>query len=288
MLMVARRLALLVCFLPLLVPAASISLTDAGATYSATATNCTGFGGPWTACGANGYLSYGTGITSTEFFNFSGFNNPGGAGEETFTDSFNAFAGTAAGAGWTLNTGAALDLTYSVSTFRTFATSSNGGVEIQVDISLPVGSTVDISTLFWSQALAVNYKVQDAAGVNHSPPVLAMDSFSFNLGGSAIPPGSTCSDTGAGGKAYCDPLYPFQYGDRHFYDKPTGLYPIDSFRGIAMLSSVDFTNKVLTVYPTGVSYGFDLWVVPEPGTYVMISAGLAAIIVLRKRRKQAL
>ena len=88
---IKRSLPVLILALPSLVLAGGISLTDGGATYSATATNCTGSGGPWAVCGANGYLSYGSDISSTTLFNFSGFNNPGAAGEEVFVDAFNAW-----------------------------------------------------------------------------------------------------------------------------------------------------------------------------------------------------
>ena len=70
-------------------------------------------------------------------------------------------------------------------------------------------------------------------------------------------------DSGKSAQPYCDPIYPFQnapggmgqpngFGDgpRSFWDRP------GSFRGIALLSTVDTNNRILTVY-NGVSYGFD-------------------------------
>jgi hypothetical protein len=277
--------ALLLLILPSLLSAGSIDVTDPSPTYAASASNCTGFGGPWQSCGATGYLSWGSSVSTTELFNFSGFNNSGGAGEERFLDSFNAWTNTAAGAGWTLVDGGQLDLDYHISQFETFAAPSSGGVNITIDIARQDGYTGPaLNTLVWTQALAINYLVTDAAGVNHSPPVFSLDTFAFNLGGSAIPAGATCDNNGAGGKPYCDPAYPFQYADQHFFDGPTGVYPADSFRGIALLSSIDRATSTLTVYDTGVNYGFDLWVSPEPGTLFLIPAGLGAIFLLRKRR----
>ena len=107
--------------------------------------------------------------------------------------------------------------------------------------------------------------------------------FSHSISLHPLPTDATCSTAWAGGKPYCDLANPFQDADRHFYDKPTGVYPIDSFRGIALLSNVDSTNKVLTVYDTGLNYGFDLFVIPEPGTFVPICAGLGLLFVLRRR-----
>ena len=219
-------------------------------------------------------------------FSFNGFNNPGVVGEETFSCSFNQWTNTTSGNGWTLTQAAAIDkLTYSVSQFQTNATQTSGGVNITVDVSTDAGyAGPALNTLFWSQALAINYLVTDPAGVNHSPAVFAMDSFTFNLGGSAIPAGTTCSNTGAGGKPYCDPIYPFQYADRHFFDGPTWLYPADSFRGIALLSSVNYATKNLTLYDTGVNYGFDVWVSPEPGTFFLLPTALGLILISRRRR----
>jgi hypothetical protein len=271
---------------PFASPAATITLSDPDPTYSASAVNCTGTGGPWAACGAIGDLSYGTDITSTSLFNVSGFNTTGTLGEETFASSFAAWTETAAGTGWKLVDGGALDVDYDVTEFQTNASTTGGGVDINVNVSTPEDSDVDLSSLVWSQALLINYLVTDPPGVNQDPPVSAMDTFSFNLGGSAIPSGSTCSPTGAGGKPYCDPAYPFQYADTHFFDGPSGVYPMDSFRGIALLSSVDTTDKILTVYDTGVDYGFDLWVSPEPGTFFLIPASLAAILMLRRRQRK--
>jgi hypothetical protein len=216
-------------------------------------------------------------------FNVAGFNTTSTLGEETFASSFSAWTNTTAGTGWRLADGGALDVNYDITQFQTQASQTGGGVAINVDVAAGADSPNALNGLVWTQALLVNYLVTDPPGTNHDPPISAMDTFSFNLGGSAIPAGSTCSNSAT---IYCDPAYPFQYpADQHFYDNPTGLYPIDSFRGIALLSSVDYTNKVLTVYDTGVDYGFDLYVSPEPGTLFLIPAGLGVVFFMRRRSR---
>src|SRR5262245_18084593 len=100
-----------------------VNLTDAGATYHAQKRGpCTGFGGPWPSCGANGYLSFGNGTLPSDGFTvLSNFNTTSGVGEENFLTAFANFTGTAGGAGWTLVERPALDdLTYNINMFRTF------------------------------------------------------------------------------------------------------------------------------------------------------------------------
>ena len=88
-------------------------------------------------------------------------------------------------------------------------------------------------------------------------------------------------------RAYCDPIYPFQSADKHFFDGPQAFWPDESFRGIALLSTVtfvtdamgDITERDLTVY-YGVSWGFDLSV-PEPGTILLLGTGFALLVLFR-------
>jgi hypothetical protein len=61
-----------------------------------------------------------------------------------------------------------------------------------------------------------------------------------------------------------------------------GPWPNGSFRGIALLATIDTVNHSVTTYG-GVSYGFDNSVAPEPGTWVLLLAGVAAIFIGRRR-----
>jgi hypothetical protein len=143
--------------------------------------------------------------------------------------------------------------------------------------------------------------------VVHKPtpltPINTLDNYSFNTNGtpsggsnqfskpcSAIPASpnaatpSTIGATPAGG-AYCDPIYPFQDGSQGFGDRPTGIYPIDSFRAEAFLSTVNTQTKTLTIYDGGVNYGFDLFVTREPSSILLIGAGLGLLAALRRQRR---
>ncbi len=255
--------------------AATITLTDPNADYSATST-ADPQGWP---VQTTGYLSYGSDVNEfTYFTNLNDFNSVNGAplGEENFATAFSNWAN---GNGWSLQNGGSLDnLTMSISTFDTFATPTVGGVEIQVDFSVGIGYTGPaLNSLFWIQGLMINYRPGDNGNANYN----TMDSFTFNqLGGT--PTAITGNPfTVAGDVTVDDPLYPYQYADRHFYDKPQGIWPIDSFRGEALLATADGTNKVITVYNGGVNYGFDLIPEPSAAILVVIFSGYA---VARRRR----
>jgi hypothetical protein len=91
------------------------------------------------------------------------------------------------------------------------------------------------------------------------------------------------------GTAYCDPIYPFQSAGASFFDGPQAYWPDESFRAIALLSTVTFvtnasgaiTERDLKVY-NGVNWGFDL-ATPEPGTILLMIPALALLAVLRRK-----
>ena len=76
-----------------------------------------------------------------------------------------------------------------------------------------------------------------------------------------------------------------------FYDQPKDYYMPPGttqafFDADAYLAVEDFTDPdapTLTVYD-GISYGFQNYVSPEPGTFLLLGGGFAALLALRRRR----
>ena len=128
----------------------------------------------------------------------------------------------------------------------------------------------------WTQALVVNYT---ALTPGLAEPIETLDTFSLREGSPGFPTSCVPASSGASpsGGAFCDPIYPFQYGDTlanfslagiplgvdPFIDAPSGLWPNASFDAITLLSAVTAPDT-LTVYQ-GVEYGFTLST-PEPPT----------------------
>lgn len=261
---------------------ATVTLTDAAADYYASSPGpCAP--GAWPGCGAYGYLSYSNTLGATNYFTDSGRFNTQPVGEETFLSAFANWNSTQGQASqWTLAFGGSLgNLDLNISRFDTFADNNTGGVEIRVDVvpgATYAGPALD--ELYWVQALLINYTPgSNDPNMNQN----VMDEYQFNIN---TVPGGGCRQPGAAAppNSYCGPVYPYQYGDRHFSDRPTGIYPIDSFRGIALLSTVNTTTRTLTWYEGGVNYGFDLFVVPEPGTWLLTGSALAFAFWRRSTR----
>ena len=176
-----------------------------------------------------------------------------------FKKSFDAWnAGLPADAKWTLvSAGLLPGGTLKISVFDAFAGNSSAGVEIRVLWDYD-GTTKD--QYYWAQGLLDNYTLTPLAIV---APFYEMDN-----GGSSI-----------------SALYPFQYADKHFYDKPAAPWPNSSFVARALLARQDSTFRTLTVYE-GIAYSFALSavaVVPEPASALLALAGLAWLAVRRQR-----
>lgn len=177
-----------------------------------------------------------------------------------FRQSFDAWnKGLAEGKKWTLADGGKLPGgEFKVSTFKALIGRSIGGVDIRVDWDYKGD---DKAAFQWTQGLLDNFLI--------GPPVSIVDPFHEmdNLG-------STTS-----------PLYPYQYGDRHFSDRPQGPLPNGSFAARTFLSQVDPAKRVLTLYE-GLSYGFVLsaQAVPEPGGLGLALGGAAVMLALRRLR----
>jgi hypothetical protein len=231
-----------------------------------------------------------------------------------FTDAFNNW-NAANGHLWQLVDGGPLPVSLTADVTVGAGTFTGGINPIIVSINYsPTRNDPTLAQLVWTQALVINYSPTSVDMV--SPPAVTLDTYSLSAGsggsGGAFltacepipgqtpgPNNSIASSIGAtaSGQAYCDPIYPFQYGPSTvagpdpFADAPQGLWPNDAFRGIALLSTVTFdtdasgniTDRVLTAYE-GISYGFNLSVVPEPATLVLLLGPAAATLMLRRRR----
>jgi hypothetical protein len=243
-------------------------------------------------CATTGFVSDSVATSTDYFMNLDTFGGGGqGLGEESFTSAFSS----ALGSGWTLNQGdmsVMAGITMTVTQFSTGSYSAIGGIAQGPahDITIQLSGTSSISNtllnqLVWIQGLEINYKPGAApGGFSTQTTYNTLDDATFNsfTGCSAVPSGSPATVPASGSNGYCDPIYPFQYSNHQFYDAPAGPWPNGSFRGIALLATIDTTNHSITTYG-GVSYGFDNSVAPEPGTWVLLLAGVAAIFIGRRR-----
>lgn len=236
--------------------AIEIKITDATPTYEASVPSCTGWNGKkYKDCKSKAKID--------DKKSADGKN-------DAFAKSFKAWNdANAADKKWTLKDGGALPggkLT--VSTFDALAFEANGGLEIRMEWDYAGADKGDFK---WSQGLYDNYISSPRSVVKpfHEMDVKAAGCDNTNL------------------LKQCPPLYPFQYADRHFYDKPLGPWPDSFFDAVALLSKADFAKRELTVYE-GVSYGFALSAtlvpVPEPETWASMLAGLLALGWAARRR----
>jgi hypothetical protein len=168
--------------------------------------------------------------------------------------------------------------------------------------------------LVWTQALYINYQPNNAA-TTPAAPANTLDDYTFNSGnmkaktGIFSKPATPLPATGkkanyavvpqniaalpANQRSYADPIYPFQNpagiaGVNGFGDGPRGYYQTPaSFRAIALLSAVNTTTDVITIFNDGVNYGFDLKLTPEPGLRLMSALLCALLFIAYRRRRNA-
>ena len=185
-----------------------------------------------------------------------------------FDASFDAWNTKFGNSQWSITNGGFLDAEIDVSIFRAQITDGNsqGGVEIKMLFNY---AGADKGDFYWAQGTFSNY----VPFQGQVTPFFDMD---------VMADGCDNSDLAK----QCPPLYPYQYGDRHFYDFPEGSFPSDFFNGYAYPVKIDRTNHTLTVYQ-GVAYGFQLYVTPEPGTLLMLGSGVLWIGASLRRRLAA-
>jgi len=230
---------------------------------------------------------------------------------QTFQTAFanwNVAQGANFGGMWAIKNGGALDVTFTVTDTASAAADLGGINPFRINIALNPGYMGPaLGQLIWTQALYDSYSVQPPYPTDLKPPSNTLDTYSNSKGNTSnnawlIPcspiPGQTPGNNNTtpatigpqpAGTAYCDPIYPFQAAGASFFDAPQAFWPDESFRAIALLSTVTFvtdgTGKIierdLTVY-NGVNWGFDLSIAPEPGTFLLMIPALALFAFLRR------
>jgi hypothetical protein len=267
--------------------------------------------------GSTAKMGYSTGYLDTTpanihsgFTDLDKFNGSPTLGEENFAVAFTNW-NNANGGNWKLIDGGDLDIRFLVleSAFIN-KDKTGGGVTMNIITGdyKPAANGPTLAQFGWTQAVIANFQ-PGVDGVSN-PPIVTLDTFTTeNRKGkpTPIPPGpdaknnTTPSDLPENkAPGYADPLYPFLIKDvaksvLGMGDEPTGLFPDASFRAIALLSTVtlktDADGKIierdLTVYQ-GVSWGFDLRVVPEPSSAALLVLGVLSVAtVTRIRHRRA-
>jgi hypothetical protein len=231
--------------------ALTVNITDADPHYLATRAFC-GPGDIYMNCRSDTFLDDVTVRFGDQRF------------DDRFQHSFDAWNATnAAGAKWTLADGGALDGALNVTVFDALALQLVGGVTVRIELDY---TGADRDDFVWSQGLFDNYLLDGS---------IVAGFFEMDIDNACGPPMFP--------DIFCPPVYPFQYNDERFFDEPRGPWPSAFFEATAMLSKVDYTNRVLTVYE-GVSYEFHLST-PEPEAVLLFALGVLGLAGLRVRRR---
>jgi len=194
-------------------------------------------------------------------------------------------AGKPAAEQWSIVQGGALPGILLISEFYTFDENYSGtlkhdllgqrvgGVEI-VATYVPAASNDPLESIpwYWAQAVSANYA---------SPPSshLSSPGSGFTTMDDAIFSNNTSSSY------WGLPVYPVQDGP--FYDAPHSpdhLGYDTYFHAANFLVTLDAAENTLTVYQ-GVSYGWDIYCVPEPSPLVLLGIGAVSLFAYARRRE---
>jgi hypothetical protein len=157
-----------------------------------------------------------------------------------------------------------------------------GGAVMTIAISGTLPTLGADQQYVWLQGLEVDYQTNGSVGA----PYYVMDTATLSS--------FTCP-TNVFPVTVCPPLYPFQNsgnaGFGAFYDQPfIGYQPPGStqgwFEANTYLAVEDTEDDSITLLD-GVSWGFDNYVSPEPGSWMLIAGGIGAVTVFRRRRAPA-
>lgn len=242
--------------LPTYVPALTLRVSDAGATYGPVTKDPCPRGDDNDLCSVTGYFHAETvQSNAADIYNqaWKNWNNALPEDER-----------------WTLVDGGDLEGEIDVTLFRTRNDCpGTGGVEVDAYFRPANGGDVWWK---WSQGLHDNYNAGPAPPHNSQAPAAKYE-MDVNTSGDNNPP-----------------LYPYSYSDGDFYDKPGAVCLHNQtvfFDAICLISKADYKERKLTTY-RGFEYGFDFTcthvAVPEPASMAMVGIGLAAL-ALRRRRK---
>ena len=235
--------------------ALSINLVDPGADFFDDGIDPCPRGDKYDDCWVSSYLD--TAKPANEYW-------------EVFDKGWNAWNDSQpAGEKWTLDHGPALEGYLDIIKFDTFNNcSGTGGVEVKAKF-YRLG--LDPTEWYWAQALHDNYEVGPTAPPHNSPAAAARYEMDVDPAGDFLPP-----------------LYPFQYVDGRFYDRP-GAYCHHNdtvfFDAVALIVTYDRPARTLTAYE-GFSYGWEFPCVhiPDPASLTLAILGAGTVALLRRRR----
>jgi hypothetical protein len=294
-------------------PAAAHAAVAGG---SVTVSSCDTLTGTATNCIDTGFISTTLAGANTTFLGSPLL--PGSSVPATFTSAFDAWD-AANGDDWTLVNGGTVNV--SITPNVGLSADPEGAGLGPVLFTLSGGSAQLLSQLVWTQALVINYSPLTGP---LTTPEQTLDTFSLSQNAADANPNFpyTCSAASSGaspaGGAFCDPIYPFQYGTKYenytldgmplgvdpFYDAPEGDWPNAFFDAVTLLSTVSEATHTLTVYQ-GISYGFDLSATavssatlfesagaglnaPEPPVWALLMIAVPGLLLLRRRQATAL